>query len=109
MEKRRCITCGAEFDVCPRCEQLSPDILAEYGHIAWRAVACCYECWQIYSVLRKYGYNQISKAEARAILRGIDIPIIHSDEINLKILEILEDDEAQEQKEEKATYKRVKK
>ena len=42
-------------------------------------------------------------------MRGIDISIIHSDEINLKILEILEDDEAQEQKEEKATYKRVKK
>lgn len=69
-----CITCGQEFRPCPRCEERKADYESQYGFAPWRTVACCVECYQIYDVLRRVNYGQLTMSEAQAMLRNIEIP-----------------------------------
>lgn len=91
-DRKKCVTCGKMFEVCTRCEELSPEILNQYGHIAWKTIACSYECWQVYDVVRRYQYGRLTKQEAKAILDGITLPNIDNEAVLGKVCEIIADE-----------------
>ena len=51
---------------------------------------CCWECYQIYEILRQLSYSHIDISEARDMLSNVDIPDnIIKQNVKDKIAEIL--------------------
>lgn len=72
---KNCITCGRLFEVCPQCEERRESYMRAYGQEPWRTVACSVECYQLYDIIRRFGYGQMSIEEAHALVSGIqDLP-----------------------------------
>ena len=74
-DKKKCAMCGKLYDACDRCEEIAQRYTGQYGYAPWRTVACSVECYQLYDVVRRYGFGQIPKEEAREMISNIvDLP-----------------------------------
>lgn len=81
-----CAVCGQIYEVCPVCEEIA--VRNQYA--PWKTMFCCWECYQIYEVLRQLSYNLIDIDEAQSMLLNVDIPTnIVKQNVKDKIAEIL--------------------
>lgn len=70
-DKKKCAMCGKLYDACDHCEEIARRYTGQYGYAPWRTVACSVECYQLYDVVRRYGFGQLSKEEAYEMISNI--------------------------------------
>lgn len=62
-----CIICGKEYHLCIGCDR------TKTNWKSWKMITDTENCYNIYKVLNDYGYNKISKDEARELLKKLDL------------------------------------
>lgn len=70
-DKKRCAMCGRLYEACDHCEEVAQRYMRQYGQAPWRTIACSVECFQLYDIVRRYGFGQLTKDEARELMGGI--------------------------------------
>lgn len=56
--KFNCVTCGKEYRMCRKCAH------SKIPYVAWRATACCPECYSVAETMNAHYYGKIDSAEA---------------------------------------------
>lgn len=78
-DMKPCAMCGKLYEACNHCEEIAQKYMRQYGYAPWRTVACSVECYQLYDIVRRYGFGKITKAEAYELISGIaDMPDLSS-------------------------------
>ena len=77
-DKTRCVTCGKEYSVCPRC-----------GDAAWRKTACSPVCWQICQIINQHFYGLIDAVKAKEELEHIHYERVALREDNLRQVSLI--------------------
>ena len=64
--ERTCSVCGRSYNYCPRCKEFDS---MEKWHIQY----CSEQCKNTSSIINRYAFKHINKAEAKKLLEGNDI------------------------------------
>lgn len=80
-----CIICGKDYHLCIACER------NKSNWKPWKALTDTENCYEIYKVLNDYGFNKISKEEARNLLSKLDLSNVDTfkESVKTKIKEIM--------------------
>lgn len=57
--KFTCVVCGKEYHMCRKCSH------SKTPFVAWRATACCPECYAISEAINAHYYGRIDAKEAK--------------------------------------------
>ena len=57
-KKRICLSCGCEYDYCPNCDK-------DRHKPTWMFVFHSEQCKEVFSILEKYGRQEITKTQAK--------------------------------------------
>ena len=59
--ERNCTVCGKEYRYCPRCKEFD-------NMEKWHVEYCSEQCRNTFSIINKYAFKHIDKAEAKKLL-----------------------------------------
>lgn len=76
-----CVTCGAEYKICPKCEQLAGKQI-----LSWKYTCDTHKCFQIYLIVKGYADKEYTKERAKELLVSLDIGDLKSVDENTKTL-----------------------
>ena len=65
-KKRTCVVCGKNYSYCPNCSK-------DAGKPIWMFILCSETCHDIYEILNKRGFKDITDLEAKKLLSDLDI------------------------------------
>ena len=82
-----CIICGKGYHACDSCDSVK-------SFTPWRAIADTVGHYQIYMIIKQYNSKLITKSEARAMLKNLDLTDMESfkDSVKTTLSEILKED-----------------
>lgn len=70
-DERTCVICGMHYSYCPNCVDYN-------SQPRWRFLFHDKNCHDIYNVLNDYGASVITKEQARAKLKALDLTNLNS-------------------------------
>lgn len=65
-KKRTCVVCGDKYNYCPNCSR-------DAGKPTWMFILCSETCHNVYEILNKRGFKEITDLETKKLLSDLDI------------------------------------